>query len=1502
MRLFPHSLRSFLIVSTKLVLVHKVSAKELVDLRAPVRKESPPAQVEKELAKGKLQKPPKAADRQDHKGEKAAAQDSVREAHRAEALSPSTKSDTGQQDALETKGKGPPLHAPQAHHDLDQHQSRLRGDGRAHQDDDRYVQHVIVEGSESRDEQIAHDDISVPGQRSEENFRGRPGHDGGVGSVAPGRHGLGDRDDGLPVLHGHAGEASSPQREGAPHPSQNRYHAVAPRTATGFPLLLDELDWKVCVYGVEEHCPEVTCDAPTTVNPAAWRSVTLPHDYLVESPAKDYPAADVSHGFRPFRKAWYKLHLDLGAVEKNLNPGGRAAAKEQDELGENAARRKKPDVYDYHLEFQGVSWTSSVWVNGSSQVRHWSAYTPFRVPLTLPDTAANGIHGSGSSSSADSKFEITIAVDSTPSFAHKNDVGEGSWWYDGGGIYRHVLLHRSSRTKPRVVDVYLPHKVVTERIDQHKLPLRADVALDPVIEVSLGERDTDVISGRPLKWKYADALTASEDDAVGSMPEHAGPTGRTTTTGAAASGNTAIPTWAETVEGPALQKGAAEDEKAPLSADAAMNAGWNAAAVWSAAASATSRASGPDPRVTTETNPGKGVTNENTRPATPASQQEAEAAARSNIAYMTDPRETNEATTLKSAAGRRNAPHPTAISEWPQAVIGEAWNTVTPEAAASRSNARETNKAIQLKGATAENAPPATAISDRSETATSTARNTAGSDAARNAAGSGSPVSPAGYDITPSSARGKDATIGGAPLSKATSGPPKAAADGADSAAERATSVDRRVRARVSVYRYKPGADKPARPLVATMISEPCHRKGDGSTRLKCRGRAPIVLQNVELWDGVRNPALYLVELRLLDDRGEFVDDPDAASSTIRVGFRRFAWDAGTGFYLNDRPMKIKGFANHQDFAGVGVALSDDVQEYRVWAMKNLLNANAWRTAHNSATPALLDACDELGLLVWAENHRNKLSPDSYKQDLVDMVKLNRNRASVFMWSVCNERLCCPERSPCDFGDKAVVDTARDIIALIRKLDPGFGASRTGAGTASLSERRISSACNTNDLENARPFLELMDVIGINYHLHTYDTVRKLFPRHPLIVSEASSDYSTRGEYSTDQKKQYVSSFDTEYPPWGNTAEDSWCAVKEKPFVSGQFYWTGFDYRGEPTPFYKFPSLTSHFGNLDLAGFPKDNAMYHRALLAEPFSESGDKLVHLVAADWWHKTASGTANNTTASFPVWVYASESAGKDGVNLIGKYAKSTKNFGTKNLSEPCRHAEWTLMAEDLQGLTALTAASVRYPNITASIAKPGPAARLQLDVDWPIARRRPSSPTASRRLLPHGLAGPITKSTFLVRVAAYDDAGILVRDESALKVDFALHFAHKIATSSKLPARIVGLGSGNPTSLEQEKPLNATHGSRILFHGLARIVLDVQESGELADGAPGQPSVLVATAPGLESASLALVTPTIPASRTRAHAHLRDEPVQEKLGHSMSTSDADAQDEEALSIYA
>eukprot|EP00392_Amoebophrya_sp_AT5.2_P014239 g14384.t1 len=753
--------------------------------------------------------------------------------------------------------------------------------------------------------------------------------------------------------------------------------------------------------------------------------------------------------------------------------------------------------------------------------------------------------------------------------------------------------------------------------------------------------------------------------------------------------------------------------------------------------------------------------------------------------------------------------------------------------------------------------------------------------------------------------------------------------------------------------------------------------------------RLQLSVRNPSLWDGARSPALYRAEVSLLSVNTshaaeQLLQEPAAGngnppettapgrllldSVTEQFGFRRFHWDADLGFFLNDRPFKIQGFANHQDFAGVGVAVPDSLQDYRVaGVMQGQLSANAWRTAHNPATPALLDACDRWGMLVWAENHRNKIAPASYLQDLQTMIRRDRNRASIFVWSVCNERLCCPGQTTattnCNFGDDAVVDTAyasstwwwpeggawappvadpglefrglaaririqrirvglwgfvrwmepakrdvalavpsrrslrrggigrpvrwdgiqpqrqrkalrgdfdflmalpsswlcpcysqKNIIAEIRALDP-----------LEKGQRPISAACNSDSLENAKPFLSLLDVIGINYHVHTYDTVRAIFPGKPMIVSEASSDYSTRGEYKTSAQKKYVSSFDTEFPPWGSTAEDSWCTVSERPFVAGQFYWTGFDYRGEPTPFWEWPSVNSHFGNVDLAGFAKDNAWYHKAVFADAEQE---QVLHLVAPDWWKwerdSSPARMKNNPQPEgspriLPVWVYTNLAAP---VQLMGTEAGghgSERVLGKRKiLTERCRHLEWSLDIDTLGNITALkavtimdgamgegpvhqqdgekrdTSSSPSKPKARVGIdtvRKPGPAAKLHLVVDWPDdgrKERQQTTPPEGADAFAEEIRGADIRirtaatakreQTFLVRVEVHDAAGVLVRDARVL-VEF----------SARTPHAILGTGNGDPTCTERETPYNATHARRTTFHGLARVVVRVAKTG-------------------------------------------------------------------------
>ena len=162
--------------------------------------------------------------------------------------------------------------------------------------------------------------------------------------------------------------------------------------------------------------------------------------------------------------------------------------------------------------------------------------------------------------------------------------------------------------------------------------------------------------------------------------------------------------------------------------------------------------------------------------------------------------------------------------------------------------------------------------------------------------------------------------------------------------------------------------------------------------------RSSISAADIQLWSDT-HPVLYTLRTTVIDASGAQHDEVDTT-----FGFRKIAFDADKGFLLNDVPVKIRGFANHQDFAGVGVAVPDSLQKFRISKLKEM-GANGWRTAHNPPTPALLDEADRQGMLVWDENHRNEVS-GQYVDDLRAMLRRDRNHPSVVLWSLCNEALC----------------------------------------------------------------------------------------------------------------------------------------------------------------------------------------------------------------------------------------------------------------------------------------------------------------------------------------------------------------------------------------------------------------------------------------------------------------------------------------------------------------
>ena len=348
-----------------------------------------------------------------------------------------------------------------------------------------------------------------------------------------------------------------------------------------------------------------------------------------------------------------------------------------------------------------------------------------------------------------------------------------------------------------------------------------------------------------------------------------------------------------------------------------------------------------------------------------------------------------------------------------------------------------------------------------------------------------------------------------------------------------------------------------------------------------------IAMPNASLWSDVR-PALYVATTTVATATTTDV-------VTTNIGVRKAAWSAETGFTLNDVPTKIRGNANHQDFAGIGVAVPDMLQAHRIGKLQEM-GSNGWRTAHNPPNEALLDAADRMGMLVWDENHRN-----GQDDELTRLVLRDRNHPSIVIWSVCNEKLC-------DSTDTAG-DFAR-MVPLFHALDPLGG--------------RVVSA-NYNSIDTAASPL---DLLGIDYGTSTYDAVHGRAPLKPLISSETSSAVSDRGEYHNDAAAGHVTGYDTESPGWGQTAEGAWGGVGQKDgqgiltrdFIAGGFTWTGWDYKGEPTPD-KWPDINSHFGILDEAGFPKDRFHWYRAHF--PAYGAGEGVLHLFPH--WNWAASGDA-------------------------------------------------------------------------------------------------------------------------------------------------------------------------------------------------------------------------------------------------------------------------------------
>lgn len=323
---------------------------------------------------------------------------------------------------------------------------------------------------------------------------------------------------------------------------------------------------------------------------------------------------------------------------------------------------------------------------------------------------------------------------------------------------------------------------------------------------------------------------------------------------------------------------------------------------------------------------------------------------------------------------------------------------------------------------------------------------------------------------------------------------------------------------------------------------------------------ASATLHAPALWS-IETPHLHTLISDVVVD-GRVVDRYET-----RFGIRSIQFDAARGFLLNGKPTKLLGTCNHQDHAGVGTGIPDALHAWRIDRLQ-AMGSNAWRSAHNPPATALLDIADAKGMLMIVEARRNSSDPTAM-DELERIVRRDRNHPCVIAWSLGNEE---PHQ-----GTARGARITNAMQAEVRRLDP--------------------TRPTTFALDNSwdKGVGKVVDVVGFNYRTDQIEAFHTAHPDVPVYGSETGSTVSTRGAYANDPVQQVVRAYDTEHPWWASTAEAWWRIAAERPYIAGGFIWTGFDYRGEPTPYPQYPSISSYFGVFDTCGFAKDNYHYYRA-------------------------------------------------------------------------------------------------------------------------------------------------------------------------------------------------------------------------------------------------------------------------------------------------------------------
>ncbi|GAA0069815.1 hypothetical protein UT300003_13380 [Clostridium sardiniense] len=562
-----------------------------------------------------------------------------------------------------------------------------------------------------------------------------------------------------------------------------------------------------------------------------------------------------------------------------------------------------------------------------------------------------------------------------------------------------------------------------------------------------------------------------------------------------------------------------------------------------------------------------------------------------------------------------------------------------------------------------------------------------------------------------------------------------------------------------------------------------------------------LKVKNPKLW-GIYSGNIYKAVTEVIKD-GKVIDTYETP-----FGFRYFKFDANKGFSINGKNVKLKGVCMHHDLGALGAAVNYSAVERQILMLKEM-GVNAIRSTHNPASPEFRDICEKNGILLideafdcWEQGKKTYDYHRFFKQyaerDIKTMVDSAKNSPAIIMWSIGNEIY--------DTNTSNGVQIAKNLVKWIKEIDT------TRPTTIGEDKYRGSKVDGVANFQSSRDeIFNTVDVVGYNYSENVYDVHHKSKPEWKMYGSETSSAVRSRGVYLdpnnpniVDNSNLQCSSYDNTVVGWGRSAEDSWIRDRDRQFIAGQFIWTGFDYLGEPTPFYgKYPAKSSYFGAIDTAGFKKDIFYFYQ-------SQWSDKpMVHLLPHWNW---------KDGENVQVWAYSNADTVELFLNgkSLGerKFEKKTTNYGESYLEtkDGKLHLRWDVpfKAGTLKAVAKKNGVVVAEEEIKTA----GQAAGVKLTPD-------------KRVISSNG------KNLSFITVDIVDKNGVVVPTADNL-VNFEV-------TGGKL----VGVDNGNGASVERYKANN-----RKAFNGKVLAIIEPDKN---------EGSVTVkATAQGLDSSESSIYT--------------------------------------------